>query len=105
MKITNIHDPKVPLTLAIILAISGAFQLWTYWNSFAEWIRICSLSYDEVKQTPFVPIWTSLRGAAAFLPLTGALYLFGKYLQRRKAAKTGEGPAGTAHEPALVSGP
>ncbi|MGI8965565.1 MAG: hypothetical protein ACR2H1_05680 [Limisphaerales bacterium] len=87
MNITKTNDPKNQLVPAVTFGLLGAVCLFIYWDGFIVWLRICSLSYEEVKNTPFVPIWTSARGVAGILFIIAGLHFFSTYLQLKKAEK------------------
>ena len=89
LAITNIDDPKVTLVAAIIFALSGGLSLNIYWEGFVAWYRICTMSYQEVRATPFLPIWTSMRAVTGILSLITSLIFFSQYirLKRLKSSK------------------
>jgi hypothetical protein len=87
MKITKTNDPAVQLVFAILFAGSGALSVFIFWDSFVEWLRICTLSYEEVRNTPFVRIWTSLRAVVGIMSLAAAGSFLSKYFRLRSEQK------------------
>ncbi len=85
MKVTNTNDPKAPLFIAIVFGVVGAFQLFMYWNGLVSWVRICSMSYEEVRITPFLPIWTSMRAVGGIIFLVASLIWFLRYVRLKRS--------------------
>src|SRR5438132_203640 len=69
IKITNRDDPKVFLVPAILFAVLGCTTLSMFWDGFMAWWHMVGMSYDEVRNTPFEPMWTSGRAMGGFLSL------------------------------------
>ena len=87
MKITNIKDPRVPIFVATLFMIVGIIQILSYWDGLVAWIEVCSRNYSEVRDTPFEPIWTSLRAVGGIGWVVGALFWF-LQLRRPKLKQT-----------------
>jgi len=84
----NTH-PSLHLINFIIFTLFGVFNILVFHKSLVAYLRISFMTYEEVSQTPFLPIWTSFRA------LTGFLFLFTAFMwlclwvrARQKAAQT-----------------
>ena len=84
MKITNTNDARAPFFVAVLLALVGAFQLYIYWDGFVAWVRICSMSYEEVRATPFLPIWTSMRAVGGIIFLMASIGWFLRFVRLKR---------------------
>jgi len=90
------RDPGWRSTLftGLLWLCLGLVFVWTNWDGLSEWWRIINLDYSEVKETPFLPIWTSGKGVlGVFFICAGATFLF-KAASKRKRQKAEPGTGG-----------
>lgn len=61
---------KSNIVLGLSMILLGLTHLWFFGDDFLEWIKIYFMSLDEVRQTPYEPIWNSGKG------LIGVCFLY-----------------------------
>ncbi|WP_411825493.1 hypothetical protein [Luteolibacter sp. AS25] len=79
---------KSALFLGIGFVLLGLFQMWAFREGLTEWWRVVSLSYEEVSKTPYLPIWTSGRGAMGALFVVAGLSWVRTGFERKKQNKS-----------------
>lgn len=80
-------ESKSTFYLGAALVLLGLFQMWTFREGLTEWWRIVNLSYEEVLKTPYLPIWTSGRGAVGALNVLAGLTCVRIAFERKKLNK------------------
>jgi len=82
--------PKTPkwkfhLATGLWFLFFGALQIRVFGDSLLEWWRITNLSYAEVVETPFLPIWTSGRGVVGVIWLLTGIFWISASLRARSS--------------------
>ena len=67
---------KLLFANSVIFLILGSLQVTVYWESFYEWWKITTMTFEEVKDTPYRKLWTSGRGAMGFIFLFCGIIIF-----------------------------
>jgi len=78
--------------LGIAWIILGSIFISTYWDGLSKWWEIVNMTYVEVKETPYLPIWTSGRGINGIVFVVGGIMFISEGWKRKK--KKQSEPAG-----------
>lgn len=72
----------------VLFGLLGVAYFWSFWDGISEWWRITSLTWEEVKDTPYQSIWTSGRVIPASLfvmtSVLNAIFLY-HHLKTKRA--------------------
>ena len=82
--------PKTPkwkfhLAIGLWFLFFGVLKIRVFGDSLLEWWRITNLSYAEVLETPFLPIWTSGRGVMGVIWLLIGIFWISVSLRARNS--------------------